>query len=322
MIKKDNFSMKILNLFLIISVTVVFSALNSCKDKSPENSSNFISSEKEFIVRDDSGEKIKFDSHPSRIISLAPNITEALFAIGADSLIVGVTDLCDYPPEAKNKKKTGSYLTPDYETISGLKPDLILIYAENSSQPAYQALRNLNMKLFVCNPVNSNDIIRMITNLGKITGKELKAQEVAQNFVNERQELYVANRKAITESCLLIVSVNPLMTASGKTFVHEITELSGFDNLYKDERIDYPLLSYEDVTVKNPAYIILPCDTTNEKKISNSINEISEKLNTTSAVKNKKIILVDENIIFRPGPRILEGVKIIRKKADNFNMPK
>ncbi len=298
-------------LFRLILCLVLVFELSSCSDKSGIPGSKY-------QIKDDIGIKVGFDSVPRKIISLAPNITEALFAIGADSLIAGVTDLCDFPGEAKYKSKMGNYLNPDYEKISSVSPNLILMYVSGASQPAYQALKNLNLKLFVCNPVNTNDIIKMITNLGRITGRELKAQELSQNLVNEREKYFMSVRSIKKESCLIVVSVNPLMTASGKTFIHEITELSGLDNLYKDENLDYPMISYEDVTAKNPSFIILPCDTTDEIKYNNFINELSEKLNTTKAVKDKKIILVDDNVIFRPGPRFLEGVKLISSKLQKF----
>ena len=298
-------------LFRLILSLVLVLEFSSCSDKSGIPDSKY-------QIKDDLGIKVGFDSVPRKIISLAPNITEALFAIGADSLIAGVTDLCDYPDGVKNKSKMGNYLNPDYEKISSVSPDLILMYVSGASQPSYQALKNLNMKLFVCNPVNTNDIIKMINNLGRITGRELKAQELSQNLVNEREKYFISARDIKKESCLIVVSVNPLMTASGKTFIHEITELSGLDNLYKDESLDYPMISYEDVTAKNPAFIILPCDTTDEIKYNNFISELSEKLNTTNAVKDKKIILADDDVIFRPGPRFLEGVKIISSKLQMF----
>ena len=309
-------SPSIFRIFLFHSL-FIFLLFTSCKKSSDNTETGGADNKAGFTLKDDTGNKISFDSHPERIISLAPNITEALFAIGADSMIAGVTDLCDYPPEAKNKTKTGSYLTPDYETIVSLNPDLIIMYADNESQPVYQALKNLNLKIFVSNPVNTNDIIKMITNLGKITGKELTANETAQKLVNERQKIFESN-KGKGETCLIIVSVNPLMTAGGKTFIHEIAELSGFDNLYKDESQEYPLISYEDVTFRNPAYIILPCDTAETAVNEKFIQELTGKLNSVSAVKENRLITVDGNVIYRPGPRFLEGVKIIRDKKSNL----
>lgn len=309
-------SPSIFRIFLFHSL-FIFLLFTSCKKSSDNTETGGADNKAGFTLKDDTGNKIRFDSHPERIISLAPNITEALFAIGADSMIAGVTDLCDYPPEAKNKTKTGSYLTPDYETIVSLNPDLIIMYADNESQPVYQALKNLNLKIFVSNPVNTNDIIKMITNLGKITGKELTANETAQKLVNERQKIFESN-KGKGETCLIIVSVNPLMTAGGKTFIHEIAELSGLDNLYKDESQEYPLVSYEDVTLRNPAFIILPCDTADAAVNEKFIQELTGKLNSVSAVKENRLITVDGNVIYRPGPRFLEGVKIIRDKKSNL----
>ncbi|MEO6695679.1 MAG: helical backbone metal receptor [Ignavibacteria bacterium] len=258
--------------------------------------------------------EVSFDNFPKRIISLAPNITEALYAIGADTLIAGVTDFCDFPSEAKSKVKTGSYLSPDYEVMTSLRPDLIIMNVESISQPTYQALKNLNTKIFVSNAKDIDGIIKMMNDLGRITGMEINAKEVTDNILKQRQIYIDLNKNAEKKKSLIIISVSPLMTSNGNTFINEVAELSGFENIYKDEFIDYPLISYEDITAKDPAYIILPTDTTNANNYTRYINELSDKLNTTTAIKNNRIILIDENIIFRPGPRVLESVRLLRFK--------
>ncbi len=228
--------------------------------------------------------------------------------------MVGVTDFCDYPPEAKTKTKTGSYLSPDYEVMAALKPDLIIINVENISNPTYQALKNLEMKIFVSDAQTTDGILKMLKEFGDITGKEKKAGEVARD-ISKQRETYQNSDKYLTEKkSLIVISVNPLMTANGETFVNEIAELSGFENIYKDQKVEYPLISYEDVTQKNPAYIILPVDTNNIQNIEKFSDELSSKLNTTDAIRNKKIITVDENVLFRPGPRVMEGVRLLRRK--------
>jgi iron complex transport system substrate-binding protein len=255
--KKINILFKIT--FLIFFATLFY----SCKNNSGNVENLSQKSDSAFTIKDDAGIELKFESHPKRIISLAPNITEAIFAIGADSMLVGVTDLCDYPPEAKLKVKTGSYITPDYEKILSLKPDLIIMYAENISQPIYQALKNYNLKLFVSNAKNIDGVIKMIKDLGIITGKDSKADAIADSISTLRNEYKTQNTGITPEKALVVISVNPLMTANKNTFINEIVELSGFENIYKNESIDYPLISYEDVVNKNPEFIILPGDTLN-----------------------------------------------------------
>lgn len=271
-----------------------------------------------FTITDDAGIELKFDSHPTRIISMAPNITETVFAIGADSILVGVTNLCDYPEEAKLKDKTGSYITPDYEKILSLNPDLIIMYAENTSQPIYQALKNYNLKIFISNAKNIDGVIKMIRDLGIITGKKKDAGRIADSISALRDEYKVLNAENKPEKAIVVISVNPLMTANKNTFINEIVWLSGFDNIYKNESIDYPLISYEDIINKNPEFIILPGDTNNTDNFKKYKSELSEKLNTVNAVKEDKFIYADDNVLFRPGPRVLNGVKLLKDKKNKF----
>lgn len=302
---------KFIRTIKIILLLIIYSSLHSCSDKSQFQIHGF-------QIKDDAGVEVNFDTLPKRIISLAPNITEALFAIGADSLVVGVTNYCDYPPEVKNKVKTGSYLSPDYEAMTSLNPDLIIMNVESTSQPTYQAIKNLKTKIFVSNARNIDGIIKMLKDLGKITGNDAKAKDVAEMIFTKRQNYLTLNKDLVKKKALIVISVNPLMTANANTFINEIADLSGFENIYKDQSIDYPLISYEDITGKNPAFIILPTDTNKEMNYTRYINELSDKLNTSDAVKEKQIILVDENIMFRPGPRVLEGVKLLRDKLNKF----
>ncbi len=286
----------------------------SCSDKS-ESGGGKIS---KFQIKDDVGVEVSFDSIPKRIISLAPNITEALFAIGADSLIVGVTDFCDYPPVVKSKTKTGSYLSPDYEVMASLRPDLIIINVESSSQPTYQALKNLQTKIFVSNARSIDGIVKMLKELGRITGKESKAKDVSEMIFIKRQNYLTLNDNVEKEKTFIVISVNPLMTANGNTFIHEIANLAGFENIYKEQNLDYPLISYEDLTNKNPDFIILPTDTNKEMNYARYIDELSTKLSTVNAIKEKKFIFIDDNIMFRPGPRVLEAVRLLRDKLNKY----
>lgn len=297
---------KFSRLILSIILTVVFI---SCQ-KRQEIDKNVTS------ISDDLGNEISLETLPKRIISLAPNITETLYAIEADSLIVGVTNYCDYPPDAKNKKKVGGMIDPNYEIITSLKPDLILLTIEGNAKQSYEALKNLGLKVFVTNPRDVNGIIKMINDLGIITGKEKEANEISNKINNDKIYFEELNKSSVGKKCLLLISVNPLMTANHNTFINEIVELSGFNNLYRDEAIEYPMISYEDVTEKDPEYVIFPTDTSDVRGYEKYKEEIFENLNSTKAVRENRVIFVDENILFRPGPRVINAVKLIRSKIE------
>lgn len=290
----------IISLFLL----TVFSACDSDNRFDTESS-----------LKDDAGNIFSKDMSPKRIISLAPNITETIYALGTDSLLVGVTDFCDYPLNAKQKEKVGSLLDPNLEKITSLNPDLIFMTTEGNSKYTYLNLKSNGFKVFVANPNDINGINRMIMNLGALLGKKEVGNKIVER-INDSKKYYTLekqNNKAI--SCFLIISLNPLITVNRFTYISELIDLSGFDNIYKNELLEYPNVNYEDVLIKNPECIFFLCDTANAGFVNETLSEIKKRMNVVDAVKNNKIFAVDENILSRPGPRVMEGVKLLRSKV-------
>ena len=260
-------------------------------------------------IKDDIGVDLKFDNRPNRIISLAPNVTEALYSIGADSLLVGVTDFCDYPANAKLKKSVGNYLSPDFETIISLKPDLVIMYITNSSGPAYKTLTDNHIKVFASNPQDISGIKKMIADFGYLTNRKIFADSVTALI---DAEILLDDNFSNRDSAFIVISVNPLMTAGGKTFVSQLVEKSGFINIFEKLLIEYPVISAEELLKKYPAVMIFPTDTTDLTKANESINELRKSAG--SAVDSARLIFVDDDIMFRPGPRIIDAIRVLKKK--------
>ena len=310
---------KILSVHLIVSYFslcfILCLILFSCSDsaKIQHQKSNI----KDTQITDDANIQVRFDSIPKRIVSLAPNITETIYALHADSQLVGVSEFCTYPPEAKSKANTGSYLSPDYEKIVSLNPDLVLINVENTSNPTYQSLKNLGLKLFLSNARDINGIRKMVSDLGNITGKVSSADSILNILDNGSETIDTAKKPDMNS--LIIISINPLMTTNGKTFINEITGMAGLTNIYSNEIIDYPSVSFEDVLKNNPDWIVFPADTLNTAQLINYRKELVSKLGETNAVKNDKVIFIDENIMFRPGPRVLDAAKLLKQKISDLS---
>lgn len=300
------FQMSIKKIFILFFFSFV---LSSCGKKNPEVTQS------KFSLKDDLGVEVKFDSLPKRIVSIAPNITEGLYAIGAQNLVVGVTEFCDYPPEAKQKTKVGGYDNANYELIASLKPDVVLITVESTNRPMYQTLQNLRIKIFVQNAKNVNGVASMLNSLGKLTGMEKEAAALSSKLLHERDSLKLLSETKEKSECIVIIGTNPIMTASKTSFINEIMELGGLKNIYAESSMDYPTISYEDITVKNPASILLPYDTTKTDKLKVEIDELSKHLSVSDAVKKNNFIVVDNNVVFRPGPRVIDAVRIIRNKV-------
>lgn len=269
----------------------------------------------ETSIKDDAGNIFNSDFRPKKIISLAPNITETIYALNADSLLYGVTDYCDFPLEAKSKEKVGSLLDPNIEKITSLKPDLIIMTTEGNSKYTYLSLKNNGFRVFVTNPGDIEGIKRMISGIGILTGKKQLAKRLTEKIDDDRKYYRLEKTNTKTMKSFLIVSLNPLITVNKFTYISELIELSGLENIYSSELLEYPIISYEDVLLKNPECIIYMCDTTNKTLIKETGDAIKARLSVTDAVKNNRIYSIDENIISRPGPRVMECVKLLRLKV-------
>jgi iron complex transport system substrate-binding protein len=282
----------------IILLFVLF--IFSCGKEKPDT-------EKQFSITDDIGNIIELEKKPEKIISLAPSITEAMYSIEADSLLIGVTSYCNYPEEAKTKKIIGGMLDPNIEIISSLKPDLILMTVEGNSQSSYQALANAGFRIFVTNPRDLNGIKKMLSDFGKICGKENNAETVINKIDSaEKSFIEITGKINPKPKSLILVSINPLITVNKTTYINQVINLSGYANIYEAEPMPYPTINYEDVILKNPDYIILTSELTDKE--GNYLKELGKYLNETNAFRNNKIITVNADLISRPGPRIINAV--------------
>ncbi len=289
--------------FFLFNLAFIFIISAGCKQSSEKHTSGK-------IITDDLGMEIPLDTLPQKIISLAPNITEALFAVGAGDKVVGVTDFCDYPPEAKSRKSVGSYLSPDFEAMISLQPDLVLMYVTNTSSIVYKSLSQRGVKIFACNPVDLQGIRKMIRYLGEITGKKSGADSVINAITLAETDETLGK---IKDSAFIVISVNPLMTAGGKTYISEVCRVAGFRNIFEDQTIEYPNISIEELHSRNPSVYIIPGDTLDEKKFAESVRQLEKSLH--SGISHAKIIKIDDDILFRPGPRITEALNILRRQS-------
>ena len=243
-----------------------------------------------------------------RIISMAPNITEMLFAIGLDDEIVGVTSFCDYPDAARNKPRIGGYYDPSIEMILSLKPDLIIGTPDGYSKERVEKLDRSGIPIFLVNPQNINGVLDSMLTLGKVTGKEMAAEQVV-----EKLRMRV---KAVTEKAGAIpvakrpkvfyeIGRDPLITAGPGNFVDDLITSAGGNNIASDAPGSWPRYSVEAVLMKAPDVIITAPDHTS----SGAEASTWQKYRTIPAVKNGRIYQIDPNILLRPGPRIVDGLE-------------
>jgi len=263
-------------------------------------------------ITDDLGREVTIEKVPQRIISLAPSNTEILFALGLENKVVGVTDVCNYPPEAKGKEKIGGYNNPSLEKIIDLKPDLILA-AFGNPEKLIEQLGNLDLTVVGLNPKKIEDIFGNIELVGKITDEEEKASKLVENL-RKRMEKVLSKTKDLTleqrPRVLYVVWYKPLWTAGSETFIDELIQKAGGANIAKDLS-GWPKISLETVIEKNPEIIIVG-ESADQPGLLKTVKDESV-LAQTDAFKNNQICAIDTDIVSRIGPRIINALEEVAK---------
>lgn len=286
-------------LFILIIIT-------GCRENEREKSSIM------FSLKDDLNVTVNFEKHPSKIISLAPSLTEMIYKIKYDEYLIGNTLYCNYPEDAQNKSKVGDMLTIDFEKIISLKPDLILISVEGNNKSAYEKLIELGFKTFVSNPRNYEGIKKTYLDLGKITGREKESEAQVNEWQNIVNDIVSKSDSLKSKTVMFLISINPLMLAGKHTFINEYISFCGFKNITDDLEMNYPVFSREEVLKRNPDYIVFA--NSGAMAIEQIANSYPEWKNI-NAVKNKNIISVDADMYLRPGPRFVPALQDFFKKT-------
>ncbi|MCX7833923.1 MAG: helical backbone metal receptor [Ignavibacteria bacterium] len=256
---------------------------------------------------DDLGNEIKIDTPPKRIISLAPNITETIYAIEADTFLVGVTDYCNYPQTCKSKQTVGGMINPNIEKISSLKPDIIFLTVEGNSKSTYNSLIENNFNVFVTNPRDINGIKKLINDIGIITNRRNQSNYLCAKIDSTIKYYDSINSVKSKAKVLFLLSINPIITINKSTYINNVLELAGYENIYAEVELPYPQINYEDILVRDPEYIIITSEIATNWSDYREI--LQKNLSTTKAIKENKIIVIDADIISRPGPRIINALQ-------------
>lgn len=257
-------------------------------------------------------------SVPSRIVSLAASSTETIFALGAGDRLVGVSKYCDYPPEASAKPRVGSFIDADYEAIKRAHPDLVL--TESHLQREIVArLIDLNLNVLSLNPVTLSGVLDSILLIGKVVGRETQADAlVAQmqarvDAARQRGSLVSRRPRVYFEEW-----GKPMIPAGG--WEAECLELSGGINVspfgahvHSRDRT----VSSEDIIHANPEIILISwpgsCGRVRPEKIKQR-----RGWEAIEAVRKDRVFVIDDRLIVRPGPRIVEGLELMSEIIHRF----
>jgi iron complex transport system substrate-binding protein len=265
-------------------------------------------SQKDFT--DQAGRVIHLDKIPQRIISLAPSNTEILFAIGLGDKVVGDTDYCDYPPEAKEKAKIGGFWTPDIEKIVSLNPDLVVAQANHVAEVIPQ-LEKYGIPAVVLDPKSLDEILQAITLAGEITGNTGESSKVVKDL-QSRIDRVTKKTKDLAESAkpkvFFITWHDPLITVGSVNFIEDLIYKAGGVNIFHNLE-GSPTVSLEDVVQANPDVIIAGTSMGDGGDNTLQFVRTESRLAGTNARVNDRVYSILFDIAGRPGPRIVDGLE-------------
>ncbi len=238
----------------------------------------------------------EFSDKQQRIISLSPAITEALYTLGLEDTIVGVTIYCQKPPHARTKEKIGTLMEPDTEKIVSLKPDLVL--AMNLTNPReIQKLRDLGLKVIMFQiPQDFNQLCDFFLQLGKVVNREKDSQRLVKKATARVSEITKKVASLRKPKVLIQIGSRPLFVATKKYFIHDYIQFAGGTNIFQDTGSGS--ISIEEAIKKNPDIIIIATmgiSGENERKVW-------DRFTTIEAVRKKKIYIVDPDRLCSPTP--------------------
>ena len=262
-------------------------------------------------IVDQAGRKVSIESAPRRIVALAPSIAECLFALGLDEEIVGVTEYTNFPPQALSKPKVGSYIHLQIEAIVGLKPDLIVATMEGNPKSQVEQMERLGLKVVVTNPRTLDDLYETLLILGKILRRESTAEHLIENMRGAIRTLsgLVASRPK--PRVLLQVGSNPMVVAGDETLQDHLIKVAGGENIGASQGRGYIPLSLERAITLAPEVILI--SSMADSLTAERVKESWKRWPQIPAVAGGRIHVIDGDLIDRPSPRIVEGLKSMTK---------
>lgn len=306
----DNGSKRII-LLLSLAMLLLFTTGcgNSGQDQSEIDSelyNNTPASEDGFpiTVTDSLGRKVVIESEPGRIISLSPAITEILFAVGVAENIVGVTDYCDYPAEAQQKPKVGSFQTPNLELIVDSEPDVIFT-AAGIQEDFIKQFDQLEIKVVVLDAQNIDQVMNNIRLAGQVSGATTKSTEVVEDI--QRRLTSVKDRIASAKTKPTVffeVWDDPLMTAGPGSFISDLISLAGGTNIAENTTEEFVEYNREMLLAKNPEIYIINSHAHTPEDIKNRPGYAG-----LSAVRENRVYSIEDDLVTLPGPRLIEGLE-------------
>lgn len=259
------------------------------------------------VVTDDTGRAVNVPENPKRIVAFAPSITEIVFSLGQGDRLVGVTAFNNFPLEAASLPKIGTHISLDLEKIVSLNPDLCIGIKEGNPSDTIHRLNALNIPVYIVDPKNFNTVMKSISDIGNLLNCQDNAASLLKDMTARIQAVKTKVSKAKHRPGVFFqINIDPIVSAGSSTFIHELIELAGGRNLAAGA-VTYPRFSKEKVLFMMPEIIII-----SSMARGGRFEEVKAEWNMWTqlpAMKNKRIFIIDSDIVNRPTYRLIIGLE-------------
>ncbi|MCW7554631.1 cobalamin-binding protein [Endozoicomonas gorgoniicola] len=258
-------------------------------------------------VQDDLSRQVCTDKPIQRIISLAPSVTELVYAAGGGEKVIAVDDHSDYPEAVQALPRVGGYPNTSVEAILSKKPDLVMIWSGGNDSRLSAQLENIGLNVFYADPIDFDGIASVIRRMGKIMGTEAVAEKNADVFYKQYESIRKQFSDAEPVNVFFEIWNNPLMTVNGDQIISQVIELCGGVNVFATARPRVPKVGIEAVLAQNPDAIV----SSKNVQGGHDIQSRWQKYPQIKAVKNGFLFTIPGDLITRASPRVLKGAEVL-----------
>jgi len=294
------------NLRVAIASLLLFCVLvpgSGCNPRSTPPAGRTDSGQREFT--DEAGRKVRVPANVIRIVSLAPNLTEIVYEVGAGNRLVGDTEYCDYPAEAKQVAKVGDTMHPSIERIIALRPEVVLVSTASQLEGFTKQLDEQRIAVYVTNPRSLEEVFHSIETLGDLFGTRDRASVIVADLRKRAAMLETAIKPVKPLKVFYQVAGEPLYTIGREAYLTDLVRRAGGVSVTADVPGAFPRYSDEAALAARPEAIILPTG----GSMGSANSNVAPPLKNSPAVLSNRVYKINDDHLSRPGPRLLDGLE-------------
>jgi iron complex transport system substrate-binding protein len=256
---------------------------------------------------DEIGRRVQIPQEVDRVVSLAPNLTEIVFALGGGNHLAGDTDFCDYPPEAVQKPHVGGPVNPNLEVIVSLMPDLVLATKSINRRETVNALDHIGLPVYVTDPHSVEEMVASVEHLGSALGMEKSAASVAEDLRSRVSDLDHRLTGAIPRRVLFVVWTDPLISVGRNTFIADALHRAGARSIV-ETKAEWPHVSLEEIVRLQPEFLVFASAHAGDTQRDIDALRTRPGWKNLEAMQHGNIVVVSDSIN-RPAPRMVDAIE-------------